>query len=123
MYSQQQQQQAQQNSLLQSNIRQAQADLYSSKVNLPIDPTLFAQHALLQAGIEASGRQQHQQNNNQHQMALAMTSLLGQCTSNPLQALHQRRDLCKCNQTRVQFTILAKIELFFESFFMRIRVK
>ncbi|VDL19729.1 unnamed protein product [Hymenolepis diminuta] len=92
MYSQQQQQQAQQNSLLQSNIRQAQADIYSSKVNLPIDPTLFAQHALLQAGIEASGRQ-HQQNNNQHQMALAMTSLLGQCTSNPLQTLHQRRDL------------------------------
>ncbi|VDN96074.1 unnamed protein product [Rodentolepis nana] len=93
MYSQQQQQQAQQNSLLQSNARQAQVDPYSSKANIPIDPTHFAQQALLQAGIEASSRQQHQQNNHQHQMALAMANLLGQCTSNPLLALHQRRDL------------------------------
>lgn len=90
MYS---QQQAQQNSLLQSNARQGQMDPYASKANLPIDPTHFAQHALLQAGIEASNRQQHQQNNHQHQMAFVMANLLGQCTSNPLLALHQRHDL------------------------------
>lgn len=92
----QQQQQQQQNSLLQSSMRQAsQADFYSAKANLPIDPTLFAQQALLQAGIEASSRQQ-QNNQQQQQIALAMANLLGQCTTNPLLALYQRRDLCKC---------------------------
>ncbi|KAM7540208.1 hypothetical protein Aperf_G00000039834 [Anoplocephala perfoliata] len=90
-----QQQQQQQNSLLQSSIRQAQADLYFTKASPPIDPTLFAQHALLQAGFEASNRQ-HQQNHHQHQqqqMALAMANLLGQGSPNSLLALQQRRDL------------------------------
>lgn len=97
MYSQQQQSTA-----LPSSLCQPPTDLYPPKSNLPLDPIFFAQHALLQAGLDASNRQHqtnhhhhHHQQQQQQQMALAMANLLGQWSSNPFLSLQQRRDLCE----------------------------
>ncbi|KAL5967144.1 Bromodomain adjacent to zinc finger domain protein 2B [Taenia solium] len=105
MYSQQQQSTA-----VLSNLCQPPTDLYSPKSNLPLDPILFAQHALLQAGFDASNRQ-HQTNHHHHhhqqqqqQMALAMANLLGQWSANPFLSLQQRRDLCSYRADGVEET-------------------
>nr|CDS16525.1 bromodomain adjacent to zinc finger domain [Echinococcus granulosus] len=104
MYSQQQQ-----STVVPSSLYQSPTDLYSPKSNLPLDPILFAHHALMQANFDASSRhhptnhhqQQHQQ---QQQMALAMASLLGQWSSNPFLSLQQRRDLCSYHADSVEET-------------------
>ncbi|VDM31191.1 unnamed protein product [Hydatigera taeniaeformis] len=104
MYSQQQQSTA-----VPSGLCQPPADLYSPKSNLPLDPILFAQHALMQAGFDATNRQ-HQTNHNQQQqqqMALAMANLLGQWSSNPFLSLQQRRDLCSYRADGVEETSTA----------------